>query len=149
MDNLPFRSANDRFPNYMYKSCCSITMRLRRIDTILWRTHNNVTKEVCIVSICIIITLISHNGIPIINQCATSTKVISYLRRHIIIQTVTTKRPSRLPNYHIFPHMNHLCKAIIVHSATIKGHSSWASHVYQAKRFEPFIFLIEVSTVTT
>ena len=114
MHHFTLSSLNNRLTNNMNKTRLSITMRLRRCNAILRRKHHNVTKEVGIMSFRIIITLISNNRVTIVNQCTTSSEVISYLRSRIIVQTVTAERPTWLSCNHLSTCMDHLCKAIIM-----------------------------------
>ena len=114
MHNLTLGSLNNRLSNNMNKASLSITMRLRCCNAILRRKHHNVTKEVGIMSFRVVITLIGNNRITIVNQCTTSTKVISNLRGCVIVQTITTERPTRFSYYNFTACMNHLTKAIIM-----------------------------------
>ena len=60
-------------------------MCLWSCDSVLRSKHNNITKEVSIVALCVIITLIGNNSIPIVNQGSTTTEVIGNFRYHVIV----------------------------------------------------------------
>ena len=114
MYNFALSSLDNRLTNNMNKTRLSITMRLRRCNAILRRKHHNVTKEVGIMRFRIVITLIGNNRVTIVNQCTTSSEVVSHLRGCVIVQAITTERATRFSYYHLTACMNHLSKAIIM-----------------------------------
>ena len=79
MYNFALSSLDNRLTNNMNKTRFSVTMRFRCCNTILRRKHDDITKEVSIVSLRIVITLISNNRVAIVNQCTTSTKIVCNL----------------------------------------------------------------------
>ena len=79
MHDLTFSRLYNRLTDNVDKSRLRVTMCFRGSNTILRSVHHNITKEVCIMCLRIIITLISNNSVPIIDQRTTSTKVIGHL----------------------------------------------------------------------
>ena len=145
--HLALGGTDDRLPDDMDKPCLRVAVGFRCVDAVLGREHDDVSEEVGLMGLRIVIAFIGDDRIAVVDERAASAEVVGYLGGQAVVQTVAAEGASRLAHDHVLPGMDQLGETVVVDALAVDRHAAGTCDVNTPEGLEPVGFLVEVGAV--